>query len=87
MKISTATITKAAVGFVLSVGLITFKPAPALADDCQHDTEKADHKLHDAIAHHGPESKEADKYRHELEEVRQRCWDKGKRWWDADTHQ
>ena len=87
MRIFTATIAKAAAGFVLSAGLIAFTPVRAAADDCQHDTEKADHKLHDAIAHHGPNSKEAEKYRHELDEVRQRCWDKDKRWWDSDTHQ
>jgi hypothetical protein len=86
MKISTSMITKAAVGFVLTAGLVAFTPVQAKAD-CQHDTEKVDHKLHDAIAHHGADSKEADGYRRELAEVRQRCWDKDKRWWDADTHQ
>jgi|ERR1700678_71422 len=86
MKIPTAAIARAAGGFVLTMGLVGFTAIQAKAD-CQHDTEKVDHKLHDAIAHHGADSKEADQYRHELAEVRQRCWDKDKRWWDADAHQ
>jgi hypothetical protein len=86
MKISTSVIAKAAAGFVLTAGLIAFTPAQASAD-CQHDTDKADRNLHEAIAHHGADSKEAQKYRAELAEVRQRCWEKEKRWWDSDTHQ
>jgi hypothetical protein len=85
MKISTSVIAKTAAGFVLTAGLIACTPLQAKAD-CQHDTERADHKLHEAIAHHGADSREAESYRHELAEVRQRCWDREKRWWDADTH-
>ena len=86
MKISTLTIGKIAAGVVLTAGLVAFTPTQAAAD-CQHDTDKADHNLHDAIAHHGADSKEAQKYRAEHAAVRQRCWDKEKRWWDSDTHQ
>jgi hypothetical protein len=58
----------------------------ASADDCQKRTINADHKLHDAIAHHGPNSPEAQHWREELAAARSYCWDHGKRWWDEDAH-
>ena len=85
MKISTLTIGKIAAGVVLTAGLVAFTPAPASAD-CQHDTDRADHRLHEAIAHHGPDSEQARRYRAELAEIRQRCWEREKRWWDSDSH-
>jgi hypothetical protein len=86
MKISALTFGKIATGFVLTAGLVAFTPVRASAD-CQHDTDRADKNLHDAMVHHGADSKEAAKYRAELMEIRQRCFDKEKRWWDSDTHQ
>jgi hypothetical protein len=55
-------------------------------DDCQKRTIKADHNLHEAIKKHGPESPEAEKWRHELVETRSYCWEHNKRWWDEDAH-
>jgi hypothetical protein len=82
----TSTIAKVATGLVPTAGLIAFTPAGAAAD-CLHDTDKADHNLPEAMIHHGAGSEEAQKYRAEWAEARQRCWDKEKRWRDSDTHQ
>jgi hypothetical protein len=73
----------ALVGFLLLTG------APrARSDDheCQERIAKADHKLHEAIEHHGYESKQAEHARHELREQRSRCWNAYHRWWDEDEH-
>jgi len=56
------------------------------SDDCQKRVDKADHKLHEAIEHHGWQSSQADHWRHELAEARNYCWDHGHRWWDADAN-
>jgi dienelactone hydrolase len=55
-------------------------------DDCQRRVSKADHKLHEAIEHHGWNSRQADHARHELHEARERCWNEQHRWWDEDGH-
>lgn len=69
-------------GFLLSGG------APRLRadDDCQHRIAKADHRLHEAIEHHGRESRQADHARAELREARENCWNHAHRWWDEDEH-
>jgi hypothetical protein len=54
-------------------------------DACQKRTAKADHKLHEAIEHHGWQSAEAQHWRHELAEARAYCWDHSRRWWDEDA--
>ncbi len=71
------------------VGMLTFTGAPiALADDggCQRRIAKADHKLHEAVEHHGWESRQADRARRDLREARERCWNEPHRWWDEDGH-
>ena len=55
-------------------------------DDCQRKVAHADHQLHEAIEHHGYESKQAEHWRHELHEARERCWSKRHRWWNEDDH-
>ena len=70
-------------------GLLLFTSAPRVRageDDCQKRISRADHRLHDAIEHHGRESKQPDKARHELSEARQYCWSRNHRWWDEDGH-
>ena len=69
-------------------GLLAFAGAPrAMADDdCQRRIAKADHKLHEAVEHHGWDSRQADHWRHELREERERCWNRYHRWWDEDGH-
>jgi hypothetical protein len=72
------------------VGMLAFAGAPrASAEDydrCQRRIAKADHKLHEAIEHHGWYSRQADHARHELHEARERCWNERHRWWDEDGH-
>jgi len=55
-------------------------------EECQHHVAHADHELHEAIAHHGPNSSEADHKRHDLQEARERCWKEHHKWWDEDQH-
>ena len=66
---------------------LAFSSTPVRADDdCQRNIAKIDHNLHEAIEHHGPNSKQADHWRHELAEQRERCWKADHRWWDEDGH-
>jgi hypothetical protein len=69
-------------------GLLAFAGAPrAMADDdCQRRIAKADYRLHEAIERHGWDSRQADHWRHELREERERCWNRHRRWWDEDGH-
>jgi hypothetical protein len=70
-------------GFLLLAG------APRAAADegeCQHRLAKADHKLHEAVEHHGWNSKQADRARHDLHEARERCWNRYHKWWDEHAH-
>ncbi len=61
------------------VGLVG-SSLPARADDehgrherCERDMHRAEDKLHEAIEKHGEHSRQAEKRRHELEDVRHRC--------------
>lgn len=70
-------------GFLLLAG------APQVrADDhdCQARISHADHQLHEAIEHHGVNSKQAEHWRHELNHAREWCWNHYHRWWDEDAH-
>ncbi len=70
-------------------GCLLFAGAPQLRadyDDCQRRVAKADHKLHEAIEHHGYESRQAEHWRHELHEARERCWRMNNPWWDEHGH-
>jgi hypothetical protein len=70
---------------ILSVGLLTIaglvgSSLPVRADDrderhekCEKDIHKAEDKLHDAIERHGEYGRQAEKRRHELDEVKRRC--------------
>ncbi|MFY9803314.1 MAG: hypothetical protein WA211_16290 [Candidatus Acidiferrales bacterium] len=77
---------KATIGLAVLAGLLVFAAPQVRADNCQNDTARIDHNLHEAIKHDGPNSKEADHWRHELAEERQHCWDKEHKWWDEDAH-
>ena len=71
-------------------GLMMFTGAPdvkAIEAECQHRTEKADHDLHEAIKHHGYDSKQAEHARHELSAAREYCWGQDHKWWDVEAHQ
>lgn len=78
---------KVAISGMALAGFLLFTGAPqARADEheCQERLEKADHRLHEAIEHHGYRSRQADHARHELSEERERCWKTYHRWWDQD---
>ena len=49
---------------------------------CQRRIEHAEHELHEAIEHHGRDSREAEHERRELHEAREECWRENHRWWD-----
>ena len=69
-------------------GCLAFAAAPiarADDDDCQRKIAKIDHKLHEAIEDHGPNSRQAEHWRHELHEQREACWSREHKWWDEDS--
>ena len=75
--------------FALLAGFLMFIGAPRLHADndyCQRRIARADHRLHEAIEHHGYRSRQAEQRRHELHEVRERCWNAHHKWWDEDAH-
>jgi hypothetical protein len=79
----TALAAAALAGFLMFTGV---PPLRADNDDCQRRIVRADHRLHEAIEHHGYKSEQAERRRHELRETRERCWNAHHRWWDEDAH-
>ena len=75
-------------GALLLVSLFALVTAPASRadEDCQKRIMKADHNLHESIEKHGPQSPQAEHWRHELAEARSWCWEHSHRWWDEDDH-
>jgi hypothetical protein len=70
-------------------GFLMFTGVPRLLadnDDCQRRVVRADHRLHEAIEHHGYVSHQAERRRHELHEARERCWNRSHRWWNEHEH-
>lgn len=68
----------AVLGASLVAGVAT--PAHADRDDhCHRSVEKAERNLDKAVRKHGEHSSQAEKRRHELEEVRERCHERGER--------
>ena len=66
-----------------------FTSAPKVRADeseCQHRLAKAYHRLHEAVEHHGWDSKQAEHARHDFREAREYCWSTYHRWWDEDDH-
>src|SRR2546429_6402712 len=71
------------------VGLLGSAATPrAYADDnhCQKRISKADHKLHEAIEHHGGKSRRAGPARPEIRGGRESCWELNHRWGEEDRH-
>jgi hypothetical protein len=70
------------------LGLLAFASPPRASgesyDGCQRRIWKADHKLHEAVEHHGWTSRQAERARFELRRARERCWNQNHRWWDED---
>jgi hypothetical protein len=74
---------KTALAAAALAGFLMFTGVPRLrAEDCQRRIARADHRLHEAIEHHGRQSRQAERRRHELHEAREYCWSAGHRWWD-----
>jgi len=68
-------------------GFLVFASAPQVRADereCQNRLARADHRVHEAVEHHGWDSKQAEHARHELREAREYCWKTEHRWWDED---
>jgi hypothetical protein len=68
-------------------GFLLFTSAPTVRADereCQSRLARADHKVHEAVEHHGWDSKQAEHARHDLREAREYCWKTEHRWWDED---
>src|SRR5258708_435060 len=61
-------------------------PRAAASDSCYRRTEHAEHRLHEAIEHHGYRSRQADHWRHELHEAREHCWRERQQWWNEHEH-
>jgi len=79
---------KTALAAAAFAGFLMFTAVPLRADrdDCQRRVARADHRLHEAIEHHGYRSEQAERRRHELHEARERCWNANHRWWDEHEH-
>ena len=80
---------RAALAVATLAGFLLFTTAPrvqANEAECQHRLAKADHRLHEAVEHHGWDSRQAEHARHELHEAREYCWTTNHRWWDEDEH-
>jgi hypothetical protein len=77
---------RCALASLVVAGTLMFTGAKTLRadDDCQKRIAHADHKLHEAAEHHGWDSPEAQRWRHELHEARRYCYEHNHRWWDED---
>ena len=68
---------KAALAAAALSGLLFFTGAPAAQaadrDDCGRRIARAEHRLDEAIEHHGYYSRQANHQRHELREAYERC--------------
>jgi len=75
----------AATTAALSAAMFVTVPQ-AYADDhakCQHQIERAESRLDQAIHRHGERSPQADARRRDLNAERERCWNKYHGWWDG----
>ena len=70
-------------GFLAFIGASQVR---ANDDVCQRTVARADHNLHEAIEHHGAQSSQAEHWRKEMHEQRERCYSSNHRWWDEDNH-
>ncbi len=52
--------------------------------ECRQRVEKAESKLERAVSRHGERSSQAEHARHELNEQRERCWNKYHGYWGHD---
>ena len=78
------------VSTALTAAMLCSAAAPvAYADDrskCQHNIEKIEAKLDDAIRKHGPHSRQAEDRRRDLNNEREKCWGAYHAWYDGHEH-
>jgi hypothetical protein len=71
-------------------GLLLFAGAPAMKaadrDDCRRRIAKTERKLHEAIEDHGYYSRQANHWRHERREARERCGGEYRNNWRYDRY-
>lgn len=67
---------------MLAAAFLLVAPRAVADDACYKRTVHAERKLHQAIDHHGYYSRQADHWRHELHEARERCWRERQLWWN-----
>jgi len=78
-----------AIALAALASALIFTGAPVVRADeaaCQRRIAKADHRLHEAVEHHGWESRQAVNARQQLHQAREYCWTHAHRWWDEDGH-
>jgi len=63
------------VALLAIVGLVGSSLPVRAEDKCDRDIHKAEQRLREAVDKHGEHSKQAEKRRQELEEVKHRCGD------------
>ena len=75
---------KAALTAALLGGFLLFAGAGGAQahdrEDCRRRVQRAEWKLEIVIERHGYYSRQADHWRHELREERERCWQEQERW-------
>jgi hypothetical protein len=71
---------------MLTATLLFAAPRAAADDPCYRRTVHAEHKLHEAIERHGYYSRQANHWREELHEARERCWRERQQWWNEHDH-
>jgi hypothetical protein len=71
---------------MLIAALVFAAPRAVADDECHKRTVHAERKLHQAIEHHGYYSPQAERWRHELHEARERCWRERQLWWNEHDH-
>ena len=80
---------RSAVAAAALASTLIFMGAPAVRAEetaCQRRIARADHRLHEAVEHHGWQSRQASNARRQLHEAREYCWLHAHRWWDEDGH-
>jgi hypothetical protein len=74
-----------------ALGTAMFVTVPqSYADEhakCQHNIERAEAKLDEAVRKHGERSHQADQLRRDLNAERERCWNQYHGWWNGHDRQ
>jgi hypothetical protein len=78
-------------GFCALAAMLLLAAPRLSADDhnqrCRRDMEKAEARYDEAVSKHGEHSAQAEERRHQLHEIRERCWNENHEWWNGRDHQ